>query len=97
MLAVLGRYGTNFSFTPIGNQEPAVAFTGLNDVQVLVNGIPAPIFRLDSAVIYFQVPMAARSSGTADFGNLIFKLVPVGSRNELGRSFFAAAMIQSLA
>ena len=67
MLALLARYGSDFSFTPIGNQGLPWPTTGLNDVQVLVNGTPAPIFRLDQAVIYFQVPMSAPSSGTADF------------------------------
>jgi len=67
MLALLARYGSDFSFTPAGNQGLPWPTTGLNDVQVLVNGIAAPIFRLDPAVVYFQVPMSAPSSGTADF------------------------------
>jgi uncharacterized protein (TIGR03437 family) len=67
MLALLGRYGSDFSFTAAANQTVPWPATGLNDVQVFVNGVAAPIFRLDTAVVYFQVPTATPSSGTADF------------------------------
>jgi uncharacterized protein (TIGR03437 family) len=67
MLALLARYGSDFALTSSGNQSLPWPTTGLNDVQVLVNGVPAPVFRLDSAVVYFQVPMSAPGSGTADF------------------------------
>ncbi|HLH43434.1 MAG TPA: hypothetical protein VKV74_10635 [Bryobacteraceae bacterium] len=66
MLALLGRYGTDFSLTAASTQSPPWPTSGLNDVEVLVGGIPAPIFRLDPNVIYFQVPYEAPSSGTAD-------------------------------
>ncbi|MBV8845115.1 MAG: hypothetical protein JO307_20095 [Bryobacterales bacterium] len=66
MLALLARYGSDFSLTPAGNQAVPWPTSGLNDIQVMVNGISAPIFRLDPAVVYFQVPNAAPISGTAD-------------------------------
>jgi uncharacterized protein (TIGR03437 family) len=67
MLALLGRYGSDFSLTAAGNQNVPWPTTGLNDVQVFVNGTAAPIFRLDPQVVYFQVPIAAPQSGSADF------------------------------
>jgi len=59
MLALLGRYGSNFSLAAASTQAPPGPTNGLNDVEVVVNGVPAPIFRLDQAVVYFQVPYAA--------------------------------------
>jgi uncharacterized protein (TIGR03437 family) len=66
MLTLLGRYGTDFSFTPASGQDLPWPTAGLNDVQVLVNGVAAPIFRLDPAVVFFQVPNATPASGSAD-------------------------------
>jgi uncharacterized protein (TIGR03437 family) len=67
MLALLGRYGSDFSLTAAGDQPVPWPTAGLNDVQVLVNGVPAPIFHLEATVVYFQVPMATPNSGAADF------------------------------
>jgi hypothetical protein len=67
MLALLGRYGSNFSLAAASTQSPPWSTNGLNDVEVVVNGVPAAIFRLDQAVVYFQVPYAAPTSGTTDF------------------------------
>ncbi len=39
----------------------------LSGLQVLVNGIPAPIYRVDPPLIYIQVPIGTPSSGTAEF------------------------------
>ncbi len=38
----------------------------LNAVQVLLNGLPVPLFHADPNQINFQVPMGAAQSGTAD-------------------------------
>ncbi len=66
MLAELGRYGSNFSFTPAPVQNLPWP-TKLNDIQVIVNGVAAPVFRLDAAVVYFQIPMATPDSGSVDW------------------------------
>lgn len=39
----------------------------LSGLQVLVNGIAAPIYRVDPPLIYIQVPVGAPTSGTAEF------------------------------
>jgi uncharacterized protein (TIGR03437 family) len=71
MLAELGRYGLSaqdvFSFSPAPTQALPWPTTGLKNVQVLVDGMAAPVFGLGSSVVYFQVPNEAPSSGTADF------------------------------
>jgi uncharacterized protein (TIGR03437 family) len=71
MLAVLGRYGQSaedvFSFTAAPTQPLPWPTTGLNGVQVMVDGVAAPVFGLGSSVVYFQVPYETPSSGTADF------------------------------
>ncbi|HEY6344645.1 MAG TPA: hypothetical protein VIY49_24385 [Bryobacteraceae bacterium] len=71
MLALLGRYGQSaqdvFSFTAAPTQPLPWPTTGLNGVQVMVNGVAAPVFGLGSTAIYFQVPYETPSSGTADF------------------------------
>jgi uncharacterized protein (TIGR03437 family) len=41
--------------------------TVLGDIQVTVNGTPAPIFTLSSSRIDFQVPQNAPTTGNADF------------------------------
>ncbi|HEX5430796.1 MAG TPA: hypothetical protein VFW83_02420 [Bryobacteraceae bacterium] len=69
MLAILGRLGKDFDFPqplPQGNQ-PLPWPTVLDDVQVTVNGVAAPIFALIPGAIYFQVPMSTPDSGTADY------------------------------
>jgi uncharacterized protein (TIGR03437 family) len=41
--------------------------TVVNNVQVTVNSIPAPIFRIDSGIILFEIPNLAPQSGQTDF------------------------------
>lgn len=71
MLAALAREGSNFNFTT--SYTGAAANLGppwpqsLNNVQVAVSGIPAPIFRIDPAVVLVEIPNGAPSSGSADF------------------------------
>jgi uncharacterized protein (TIGR03437 family) len=66
-LAYLYRLGADFSFSPAdGTQVSPWPFT-LGDVQVSVNGIPAPVFRVNPTRIDFQVPSSAPTSGTATF------------------------------
>lgn len=71
MLAVLARLGSNFVFTPSysgasQNSAPPWPLSS-NNIQVQVNGIPAPIFRVDPAAIYIEIPNEAPTSGPADF------------------------------
>ena len=66
MLAVLYSVGKNFNFTSASASSlpwPTV----LSDVQVLVNGTPAPVFAIGPISINIQVPSGAPSSGSADF------------------------------
>jgi uncharacterized protein (TIGR03437 family) len=71
MLALLGRYGESaqdvFSFTAAPTQPLPWPTTGLNGVQVMVDGVAAPVFGLGTTAVYFQVPNETPSSGTADF------------------------------
>lgn len=63
-LALLYRDGLNFNFT----ETPASSLplpTTLDNVQIFVNGVAAPIYRVDPIDIAFQVPQEAPSSGTA--------------------------------
>ncbi len=39
----------------------------VNNIQVTVNGLPAPIFRMDSNLICFIIPNLAGTSGPASF------------------------------
>ena len=39
----------------------------LSGIQVLVNGVPAPIFRVSSGLVFLVVPLATPSSGTVEF------------------------------
>ena len=71
MLIELAREGSNFqlqtSYTGgAANLAPPWP-TQLNNVQLTVNGIPAPIFRIDPAVIFAEIPNEAPTSGPADF------------------------------
>lgn len=70
MLAALGRLGSPFGFTPtysgvIQNLAPPWQTT-VNNVQVTVAGLPAPIFRLDPTVAFIEIPNGAPTSGNAD-------------------------------
>ncbi len=75
MLAGLAQLGRAFSFTPASATTDPWP-TSLSDLQIQVSFsdgsggtvvVPAAIFRVDSGAIWFQVPMSAPSSGTADF------------------------------
>ncbi len=71
MLAVLARLGSNFNFTPSysgasQNSAPPWPLSS-NNIQVQVNGAPAPIFRVDPSAIYIEIPNNAPTSGPADF------------------------------
>src|SRR5580700_5594032 len=72
MLAWAGRFGLPFSFTPsygtgaAANLAPPWPAT-VSNVQVTVGGIVAPIFRVDTGEVLFQIPNGAPSSGPADF------------------------------
>ncbi len=68
MLAVLGRAG--FAMTLADTVVPPAPWPlTLGDINVTVNGTPAPVFlTLGSfGAVYFQVPSNAPTSGTADF------------------------------
>src|SRR5579862_1170442 len=64
MLALLYRAGLDFNFTSTPSQAAPLQ-TSLNDIQVQVNGVPAPIFRIDTIDLAFQVPQATSPSGNA--------------------------------
>jgi uncharacterized protein (TIGR03437 family) len=55
MLALLYRVGLSFNFTSTPSQGLPLQTT-LNDIQIQVNGAPAPIFRIDNIDLAFQVP-----------------------------------------
>jgi uncharacterized protein (TIGR03437 family) len=71
MLVEIARLGSAFSLTPsytgadvnLAPPYPPVE----NNVQVTVNGIPAPIFRMETNAIFFEIPNEAPQSGPADF------------------------------
>jgi uncharacterized protein (TIGR03437 family) len=68
MLAEIARYGSDFSLTATSGYLPAPwPTTGVNDVQVLANGLPVPIFGLGTNVVYMQVPNELPDSGNVDF------------------------------
>jgi uncharacterized protein (TIGR03437 family) len=65
-ILLIARRGKDFAF------EPAVASSTpypleLGGLQLLVDGVPAPIYRVDPAVIYAIIPNNARQSGFAEF------------------------------
>ena len=68
MLAALGRLGLQMSIKD-GAAQTNPWPTTLADINVTVNGTPAPIYQTISAygAIYFQVPYEAPTSGTANF------------------------------
>jgi uncharacterized protein (TIGR03437 family) len=67
-LAVLGRLGLPFSIKD-GAASSSTWPTTLSDLNLTVNGIPAPIFATNAGygAIYFQVPYEAPTSGVASF------------------------------
>jgi uncharacterized protein (TIGR03437 family) len=68
MLAALGRLGLPMSIKD-GAAQTNPWPTTLADINLTVNGTPAPIYETLSAygAIYFQVPYEAPTSGTANF------------------------------
>ena len=65
-LAAVFQVGRNFSFTPdITKTDPWP--TTMSDLQVTVNGVFAPLYRVDSNAINFQVPSGTPPVGTADY------------------------------
>jgi len=57
MLALLYQVGLSFNLTSTPSQPAPLPIT-LNDIQIQVNGVPAPIFRIDNIDLAFQVPQA---------------------------------------
>ncbi|HUA83193.1 MAG TPA: hypothetical protein VMB85_04995 [Bryobacteraceae bacterium] len=69
-LAGVSRVGLNFNFTQdynLSGISPWPSTESANDLEVLINGNPAPIFRVDPTFISFQVPTSTPGSGTAIF------------------------------
>ncbi len=66
-LAYLYQMGVPFSLTPADGTQISPWPTTLGDIQITVNGILAPIFRVNATRIDFQVPQGAPTSGTAAF------------------------------
>jgi uncharacterized protein (TIGR03437 family) len=64
---VFNNYGQNFTEQTSGGNLLPPWPKDVRDLQVLVNGTPAPIFRVENIAIYFQVPMSAPQSGTAEW------------------------------
>lgn len=65
-LMLLFQVGQNFNFqTNTENTNPWPIT--MSDLQVTINGTPAPIFRVDTIDIALQIPTNAPTSGTADF------------------------------
>ncbi len=67
-LVGVSRVGKDFSFTQdynLSGISPWPTSESANDIEVLVNGTPAPIFRVDPTFISFQVPTSTPPSGTA--------------------------------
>jgi uncharacterized protein (TIGR03437 family) len=71
MLVEIGLENSSFKLTPsyTGTPQnlPTPWPTTLNNIQVTVNGFPAPIFRMDTNVISFEIPNEAPQSGPAQF------------------------------
>jgi uncharacterized protein (TIGR03437 family) len=65
-LAEIFQVGLPFNFQPDVESTNPWPFT-MSDLQVTVNGQAAPIFRVDSSDIAFQVPSSTPPSGTANF------------------------------
>lgn len=65
MIALLARTGLGLSLPATGGQALPLPNT-LNDYQVAVNGVLAPLVYLDSIYVAFQVPSGTPTSGTAN-------------------------------
>lgn len=67
MIAALFTQGTPTQFGTTGVSATSLPLpTTLNGVQVLFNGMPAPLFYAGPNQINFQVPISAPQTGTAD-------------------------------
>jgi uncharacterized protein (TIGR03437 family) len=93
-LALVFQVGQNFNFTPaVETTNPWP--TTLSNLQITVNGVPAPIFRVDAVDICFQVPSSTPPTGTANFvvtNTITNAIVAVGSipMAQYNPAFFAA-------
>jgi uncharacterized protein (TIGR03437 family) len=72
MLVQIFRLGSPFSLTPSYSGSavslaPPWPTTPVNNIQVTVAGIPAPIYRIDPGMISFEIPNEAPQSGPANF------------------------------
>jgi uncharacterized protein (TIGR03437 family) len=65
MYTILYRLGKAFEFTPTSAVPPYPKTLG--GLQVLVNGVPAPITSLQANAIYFLVPNNAPTSGDVEY------------------------------
>lgn len=65
-ILALYRPQQNLDLEPVANPGAPYPKT-LSGLEVLVNGTPAPIFRVDAAVIYIIVPWNAPINGFAEF------------------------------
>ena len=65
MYTVMYRLGKTFEFTPVSAIPPYPKTLG--GIQLLVNGIPAPITSLLADAIYFLVPNNAPTSGDVEY------------------------------
>jgi uncharacterized protein (TIGR03437 family) len=66
-LALLGRLGKDFALTQTDGTGIVPWSTTLADIQVLVNGVLAPIFQVLPNRIDFQVPMSTPVPGPVEF------------------------------
>jgi uncharacterized protein (TIGR03437 family) len=65
-LALVFQVGQNFNFTPAAATTNPWPLT-MSNLQITVNGVPAPIFRVDAIDICFQVPSSTPPTGTANY------------------------------
>lgn len=66
MIATLAPLGTQFPTTPTAFSSLPVPTT-LGDIQVTINGVPAPLFFAGPTQINFQVPINTPTNAPADF------------------------------
>ena len=72
MLVEIALENSSFNLTPSYGTGPMQDLTApwppsVNNIQVTVNGVIAPIFRVDRNIISFLIPNEAGQSGPADF------------------------------
>jgi uncharacterized protein (TIGR03437 family) len=57
----------NIKTDDTGTLDPPWPTTGVSGLQVLVNGVSAPIYRVSQSLIFIQVPVGTPTSGMAEF------------------------------